>query len=42
MDDKYSVTEFVVPRFFNGNFTLLNKNVTLDEQSQSNLTQMVS
>ncbi|XP_017346950.1 uncharacterized protein LOC108278243 isoform X2 [Ictalurus punctatus] len=42
MDDKYSVTEFVVPRFFNGNFTLLNKNVTLDEQSQSNLTQMLT
>lgn len=42
VDDKYSVTEFVVPRFFNGYFTLLNKNVTLDEQSQSNLTQMLT
>ncbi|MCJ8740203.1 hypothetical protein PDJAM_G00056090 [Pangasius djambal] len=34
VDDKYNVAEFVVPRFFRGNFTLLNKNLTVDAQSQ--------
>ncbi|KAB5550464.1 hypothetical protein PHYPO_G00054030 [Pangasianodon hypophthalmus] len=34
VDDKYNVAEFVVPRFFHGNFTLLNKNLALDAQSQ--------
>ncbi|KAF4086155.1 hypothetical protein AMELA_G00103380 [Ameiurus melas] len=42
VDDKYNVSAFVVPRLFNGNFTLLNKNVMLDEQSQSSLTQLLT
>lgn len=41
VDDKYNVAEFVVPRYFSGNLTLL-KNVTLDAQSQSSLQQKVS
>lgn len=41
VDDKYNVAEFVVPRYFRGNLTLL-KNVTLDAQSQSSLQRKVS
>ncbi|XP_060800140.1 TPA-induced transmembrane protein isoform X1 [Neoarius graeffei] len=41
VDDKYNVAEFVVPRYFRGNLTLL-KNVTLDAQSQSSLQQKLT
>ncbi|KAG7321781.1 hypothetical protein KOW79_014639 [Hemibagrus wyckioides] len=40
VDDVYNVEEFVVPRVFSGNFTLLN--LTLDEGLQSSLTQKLT
>ncbi|KAI5099053.1 guanylate cyclase activator 1C [Silurus meridionalis] len=42
VDDKYNVADFVVPLFFRGHFTLLNKNLTLDTQSQSILKQKLT
>ncbi|KAK3531292.1 hypothetical protein QTP70_016264 [Hemibagrus guttatus] len=40
VDDEYNVEEFVVPRLFTGDFTLLN--LTLDAELQSNLTQKLT
>lgn len=42
VDEKYNKEEFVEPRFFKGNFTLLSKNLTLDERSLSLLRENVS
>ncbi|KAK2831519.1 hypothetical protein Q7C36_016605 [Tachysurus vachellii] len=42
VDDEYNIKEFIIPRFFRGNFTLLNKHLTLDAEAQSELEQKLT